>query len=52
MKSCDFTIPNVIFDDGLLHRSFPSKRHLLYNKLNIFTEEHVQRSLFPMRDTG
>ncbi|XKL61914.1 hypothetical protein PGB90_001747 [Kerria lacca] len=51
MKICDFVLPALIFDECLLHRTFPSIRNILYNKLNIFAVEYIQRSLFPMRDT-
>lgn len=43
----EYVIPRLIFDDGLLYRSFPSKRHLLYNRFCIYQSENIQRSLFP-----
>ncbi|XP_065225307.1 chromatin-remodeling ATPase INO80 isoform X2 [Planococcus citri] len=48
MKSPDYVIPNVIFDEGILPRIVPSKQHLLYNMFSIFAIEYIHRSLFPL----
>ncbi|XP_068153269.1 chromatin-remodeling ATPase INO80 [Drosophila tropicalis] len=45
MRCQEYVMPRLIFDDGLLHRSMPSRKHLLYNRFNIFQSAHVQRSL-------
>ncbi|KAH8292007.1 hypothetical protein KR054_003340 [Drosophila jambulina] len=46
MRCAEYTIPRLIYENGLLHRSLPSRRHLLYNRFNIFKSEYMQRSLF------
>ncbi|XP_043203985.1 chromatin-remodeling ATPase INO80-like [Amphibalanus amphitrite] len=40
-----FQLPRLVFREALLHRSQRSVQHVLYNKLNVFTGEHVHRSL-------
>lgn len=40
----DYHIPKVIAEDGILIRSFPSQRHLLFNKLSTLVPEYVHRS--------
>lgn len=40
----DYHVPKIIAEDGILIRSFPSQRHMLYNKLSILVAEHVHRS--------
>lgn len=40
----DYHIPKLIAEDGIILRSIPSKRHLLYNKLSILNPEYVHRS--------
>uniref|UniRef100_A0A1B0DNK0 Chromatin-remodeling ATPase INO80 n=1 Tax=Phlebotomus papatasi TaxID=29031 RepID=A0A1B0DNK0_PHLPP len=47
MKCQDYLLPRLVFDDGMLLRSFPSQRHLRENWFNVFKAENVQRSLFP-----
>lgn len=32
MKTNDYVVPVLIYNDGILKQSFPSKKHLLYNK--------------------
>lgn len=32
MKCEEYVLPRLVFDDGLLYRALPSKRHLLYNR--------------------
>ncbi|XP_037088223.1 chromatin-remodeling ATPase INO80-like [Pollicipes pollicipes] len=39
-----YQLPRLLFRDGLLHRSLPSRHHLLYNRLSVFSPEHVHRS--------
>ncbi|XP_041630288.1 chromatin-remodeling ATPase INO80 isoform X3 [Drosophila kikkawai] len=46
MRCAEYTMPRLVFENGLLHRSLPSRRHLLYNRFNIFKSEYMQRSLF------
>lgn len=45
IKSIEYNIPRLIFDEGLLYRMIPSKRHLLYNKLSIFKAENIHNSI-------
>ncbi|XP_076291409.1 chromatin-remodeling ATPase INO80 isoform X2 [Lasioglossum baleicum] len=40
-----FEMPALLYIEGLLHLSLPSKDHLLYNKLFIFATEHLHRTL-------
>jgi chromatin-remodeling ATPase INO80 len=51
MKSEDYTLPRLIFNEAFLMRSIPSRVHLLYNKFSVFKADHVQNSLFP-KSTG
>ncbi|KAH8344440.1 hypothetical protein KR084_011817 [Drosophila pseudotakahashii] len=46
MRCAEYTIPRLVHDDGLIHRLLPSRKHLLYNRFNIFKSEYMQRSLF------
>ncbi|XP_053689861.1 chromatin-remodeling ATPase INO80 [Sabethes cyaneus] len=49
-QTAEYTIARVIFNEGLISRSFPSKRHLLYNRFNIFKCENVFTSIFGNSD--
>ncbi|CAH2095187.1 unnamed protein product [Euphydryas editha] len=40
----DYHLPKLIAEDGILIRSIPSKRHLLYNKLSILNPDYIHRS--------
>ncbi|XP_049787289.1 chromatin-remodeling ATPase INO80 [Schistocerca cancellata] len=44
-KLSDYLLPRLIYDDGILCHSFPSKKHILYNHLNIFAPHYVHSSL-------
>ncbi|CAH0402349.1 unnamed protein product [Chilo suppressalis] len=44
MQVDDYHIPKLLADDGILIRSIPSKRHLLYNILSVLIPEHVHRN--------
>ncbi|XP_055921969.1 chromatin-remodeling ATPase INO80 [Eupeodes corollae] len=49
MKCEEYVMPRLVFNEALLScaaSALPSKKHLLYNRFNIFKTEHVQRSLF------
>nr|NP_732413.1 INO80 complex subunit [Drosophila melanogaster]Q9VDY1.2 RecName: Full=Chromatin-remodeling ATPase INO80; Short=dINO80 [Drosophila melanogaster]AAF55658.2 INO80 complex subunit [Drosophila melanogaster]AFH41853.1 FI17525p1 [Drosophila melanogaster] len=46
MRCAEYTIPRLIHEEGLIHRMLPSRKHLLYNRFNIFKSEYIQRSLF------
>ncbi|TMW54018.1 hypothetical protein DOY81_000886 [Sarcophaga bullata] len=46
MKCEEYVMPRLVFEDGLLYRSLPSKRHLLYNRFSIFKADHVHHSMF------
>lgn len=43
-ECCEYTIPKLVFDDGILLRAAPSKRHLLYNKFSIFKAANVHQN--------
>ncbi|KAJ2954687.1 hypothetical protein O0L34_g2984 [Tuta absoluta] len=45
MQVDDYHIPKVVAEEGILIRSIPSKRHLLYNKLSVLTPDYVHRSI-------
>ncbi|KAG6451472.1 hypothetical protein O3G_MSEX007172 [Manduca sexta] len=45
MQVDDYHIPKLIAEDGILIRSVPSKRHLLYNILSVLTPEYIHSSL-------
>ncbi|KAH8359538.1 hypothetical protein KR093_007388, partial [Drosophila rubida] len=46
MRCAEFVVPRLVFHDGLLHTALPSRRHLLYNRFNIFKAAHMQSTLF------
>ncbi|KAI8045964.1 hypothetical protein M5D96_002155 [Drosophila gunungcola] len=46
MRCAEYTIPRLVHEDGLIHRMLPSRKHLLYNRFNIFKSEYMQKSLF------
>ncbi|KAI8437735.1 hypothetical protein MSG28_011969 [Choristoneura fumiferana] len=43
----DYHIPKLLADDGILIRSVPSKRHLLYNRLSVLAPDiqHIEQCL-------
>lgn len=51
MRNIEYLVPRLIYDDGMLHKSFPSRKHLLYNRFSIWKAENIHRSLFPMHAT-
>lgn len=40
-----YEMPALLYTEGLVHLSLPSKDHLLYNKLFIFATEYIHRAL-------
>lgn len=46
----EFILPRLVNDELMIHKQIPSKRHLLFNKFNIFKAENIHRSLFPDED--
>ncbi|CAG9793458.1 unnamed protein product [Diatraea saccharalis] len=44
MQVDDYHIPKLLVEDGILIRSIPSKRHLLFNILSVLIPEHVHRN--------
>ncbi|XP_017060734.1 chromatin-remodeling ATPase INO80 [Drosophila ficusphila] len=46
MRCAEYTIPRLVYEEGLTHRSLPSRKHLLYNRFSIFKSEYMQKSLF------
>ncbi|GAB0098739.1 Chromatin-remodeling ATPase INO80 [Sergentomyia squamirostris] len=47
MKCQEYLLPRLVFDDGILFRALPSRRHLIENKFNVFKAENVHLSVFP-----
>lgn len=45
-----YQMPVLLYTEGLLHLSLPSKNHILFNKLFIFAVEHIHRSLHDRDD--
>ncbi|GBP42676.1 Putative DNA helicase Ino80 [Eumeta japonica] len=43
MHCDDYHVPKLLAEDGILIRSIPSKRHLLYNKLSVLTPDYIHR---------
>lgn len=41
-----YVLPKFLFRYGLLHRAFPSRRHLLNGRFSIWAQEHIHHSLF------
>jgi DNA helicase INO80 len=50
MKIKEFLLPRLVYNECWLSKPLPSKKHLLYNKFNIWKVENIQRSLFPNED--
>lgn len=46
MKTEPYEMPALLYIEGILNESLPSRNHLLYNKLFIFATEYIHRSLF------
>ncbi|XP_015604273.1 putative DNA helicase Ino80 isoform X2 [Cephus cinctus] len=40
-----YEMPRLLYNEGLLHLSLPSKDHLLYNRFFVFATEHIHRCL-------
>ncbi|XP_066594162.1 chromatin-remodeling ATPase INO80 isoform X2 [Prorops nasuta] len=45
MNTESYEIPALIYAEGLLHLSFPSKDHLLFNRLFIFATDYIHKAL-------
>jgi DNA helicase INO80 len=45
LPKLEYNMPRLVFDEGRIHKSLPSKSHLIYNKFNIFKAENIQRRL-------
>ncbi|XP_055594739.1 chromatin-remodeling ATPase INO80 [Uranotaenia lowii] len=50
LRTEEYPIARLIFNEAFLYRKIPSQRHLLFNRFNIFKTENVQRSLFSNKD--
>lgn len=50
LPKLEYQMPRLIFE-ARLHKSIPSKNHIIYNKLNIFKAENIQRRLTDELDT-
>ncbi|XP_071081185.1 chromatin-remodeling ATPase INO80-like [Haliotis cracherodii] len=42
-----YTVPKLIYREGILESAQPSKAKVLYNLMYIFSSEHIHHSLFP-----
>ncbi|XP_076441698.1 chromatin-remodeling ATPase INO80-like isoform X2 [Babylonia areolata] len=42
----DYNLPKQVYRDGIVEQAFPSKNHILYNKLYIHSPAHVHQALF------
>lgn len=49
-RTVEYPIARLVFNEALLGRSLPSKRHLLFNRFHVFKGENVHRTLFHNRD--
>lgn len=49
-RPAEYPIARLIFNEAFLSRQLPSKRHLLYNRFNVFKGENVHRSVFVNND--
>ncbi|XP_037038168.1 chromatin-remodeling ATPase INO80 isoform X2 [Bradysia coprophila] len=43
----EYVVPKLVYDECLLVRAMPSKRHLLFNKFSIYNANTIHRSLTP-----
>jgi DNA helicase INO80 len=50
IKNIHYHMPRLVFDELRLDKCIPSKRHLLYNKFNIFKAENIHRRLSDEED--
>ncbi|XP_067614395.1 chromatin-remodeling ATPase INO80 [Eurosta solidaginis] len=46
MRCEEYVVPRLVYDECLLHKALPSKRHLLYNRFSIFKAAYIQQTLF------
>ncbi|XP_054726718.1 chromatin-remodeling ATPase INO80 isoform X1 [Anastrepha obliqua] len=46
MRCEEYVLPRLVYDECMLRRAIPSKRHLLYNRFSIFKAANIQQSLF------
>ncbi|XP_077286695.1 chromatin-remodeling ATPase INO80 isoform X2 [Arctopsyche grandis] len=51
LKCDDYVIPKIVAEDGILAVSFPSKKHLFFNKFCIFATEYINNDLFRNSET-
>nr|CAD7268251.1 unnamed protein product [Timema shepardi] len=42
-----YVLPKLVYEEGLLSHSLPSKKHILENMLSVFFAENIHRSLQP-----
>lgn len=47
MHGGSYEIPKLVAENGFLIETIPSKRHLLLNRLNIFSCENLHNALYP-----
>ncbi|CAG2067147.1 unnamed protein product, partial [Timema podura] len=42
-----YVLPKLVYEEGILSHSLPSKKHILENMLSVFFAENIHRSLQP-----
>ncbi|CRL03233.1 CLUMA_CG016168, isoform A [Clunio marinus] len=47
LSKLEYQMPRLVYNELRLHKMIPSKKHLLYNKFNIFKAENVHRRMRP-----
>lgn len=46
MHTESLELPSLLYKEGIISSTVPSKDHLLYNKFFIFATEYIQRALY------
>ncbi|XP_021709328.1 putative DNA helicase Ino80 [Aedes aegypti] len=49
-RTTEYPVARLIFDEAILSRTLPSRRHLLYNRFHVFKSENIHRAMFQNRD--
>lgn len=45
MDALDYVIPKLVFEEAVLWRAIPSKRHITHNMLSIHSTENIHRAI-------
>ena len=40
----DYSLPKLVYREGILEQAFPRKSHIYYNKLYVHSPDHVQHA--------